>query len=360
MGHRHAAALVVEGCVILALAGCAASTRQRLLSMLIDTPQPPPPTQRLRRDLLHEIEMLKQQLAEAKQAAAAPRQSDAVGTIPQRPIEQAKSWQEAAGLLPKDQGGYVDWARAVRDGVIAPRASWDAREPQIAVFPLDVALKTPGHNSFAVAFPHSTPTTWLSCGSCHPDIFPLPRGQREPITMAKIRQGKFCGVCHGKVSFSVEGRCARCHTALPAREPWAPPEEPTRPIEKARGWEEASLILPTKDEAPDWTAALVKGVITPRPGIEPDAKEQPIFSSDVVRTPSEEMGGELLKVVFPHSVHTAWLKCESCHPEPFQMKAGATPISMEEIHEGKYCGVCHGTVAFPRTSCNRCHTAMEP
>lgn len=350
---------VAGGCLILVLAGCAAPMRQRLLSLLIDTPQPPPPTQRLRRDLLQEIATLNQQLADAKQAAAVPQEPDPSAGASKRPIEQTASWKEAASLLPHDAGGYVDWAQAVRDGVIAPRASWDAREPQLAVFPLDVALKTPGQEAFAVGFPHSTHTTWLACGSCHPGIFPLPRGQREPITMAKIRQGQFCGVCHGKVSFSVEGRCARCHTALPPRTPWAPPTAPSKPIEHARGWEETALMLPTKDEAPDWTAALVKGVIAPRPGIEPDAEEQPIFPSDVVRVPPEESGGELLKVTFPHSVHTAWLKCESCHPEPFQMKAGATPISMEKIHEGKYCGVCHGTVAFPRTSCNRCHTAME-
>jgi c(7)-type cytochrome triheme protein len=34
---------------------------------------------------------------------------------------------------------------------------------------------------------------------------------------------------------------------------------------------------------------------------------------------------------------------------------GATKYSMVEIFEGKYCGVCHGTVAFPNIDCQRCH-----
>jgi hypothetical protein len=28
---------------------------------------------------------------------------------------------------------------------------------------------------------------------------------------------------------------------------------------------------------------------------------------------------------------------------------------MVEIYSGKYCGVCHGTVAFPLLDCQRCY-----
>jgi c(7)-type cytochrome triheme protein len=29
---------------------------------------------------------------------------------------------------------------------------------------------------------------------------------------------------------------------------------------------------------------------------------------------------------------------------------------MIEIFDGKYCGVCHGKVAFPNLDCQRCHS----
>ena len=39
-----------------------------------------------------------------------------------------------------------------------------------------------------------------------------------------------------------------------------------------------------------------------------------------------------------------------------QSRKGSTKYSMTEIFEGKYCGACHMSVAFPTTDCQRCHT----
>jgi c(7)-type cytochrome triheme protein len=33
-------------------------------------------------------------------------------------------------------------------------------------------------------------------------------------------------------------------------------------------------------------------------------------------------------------------------------------MTMDELNDGKYCGVCHGKVAFPLTTCARCHPEM--
>jgi c(7)-type cytochrome triheme protein len=63
------------------------------------------------------------------------------------------------------------------------------------------------------------------------------------------------------------------------------------------------------------------------------------------------------QIVFSHKKHTVWNGCEVCHPEIFAgVKKGLTKYSMPEIFEGKYCGVCHGKVAFPLLDCQRCHT----
>jgi c(7)-type cytochrome triheme protein len=66
--------------------------------------------------------------------------------------------------------------------------------------------------------------------------------------------------------------------------------------------------------------------------------------------------------VFPHKAHTAWLDCNNCHPDPFNIKKKTTKhFEMRFILEGQFCGVCHMTVAFPMQDCKRCHpTVAKP
>ncbi len=68
--------------------------------------------------------------------------------------------------------------------------------------------------------------------------------------------------------------------------------------------------------------------------------------------------GGVAPTVFPHWVHRIRYKCYACHPSIFEMKAGATKVSMDSIQDGKTCGVCHnGKIAWGVTfdSCSRCH-----
>ncbi len=61
---------------------------------------------------------------------------------------------------------------------------------------------------------------------------------------------------------------------------------------------------------------------------------------------------------FPHWAHRIRFKCYVCHDAIFQMKAGANPVSMDAILEGKFCGACHdGKTAFSVgfETCQRCH-----
>ncbi len=72
-------------------------------------------------------------------------------------------------------------------------------------------------------------------------------------------------------------------------------------------------------------------------------------------------GGGVPAAVFPHWFHRIRYKCYACHPTLFEMKAGASKISMEAIQEGKFCGACHnGKIAWGMTfeSCNRCHVGQ--
>jgi len=73
----------------------------------------------------------------------------------------------------------------------------------------------------------------------------------------------------------------------------------------------------------------------------------------------EYAGGSAGKVIFDGKVHAdKGLKCADCHPKIYPMKKD-TKMTMAEINEGKYCGVCHnGEKAFKsseKANCEKCH-----
>jgi c(7)-type cytochrome triheme protein len=63
--------------------------------------------------------------------------------------------------------------------------------------------------------------------------------------------------------------------------------------------------------------------------------------------------------VFPHWLHRIRYKCYACHPSLFEMKKGASDVSMTTMQNGGSCGACHnGEIAWAVSaqSCNWCHT----
>jgi c(7)-type cytochrome triheme protein len=115
----------------------------------------------------------------------------------------------------------------------------------------------------------------------------------------------------------------------------------------------------------DWERATREGLINPLASIDVDSGEEFIMDFEVVI----KFNDMLIKdVVFSHAVHTYWLNCNSCHPRIFKPEIAANRMTMKEIREGKYCGLCHGMVAFPadvidapnfRANCLRCHRAQR-
>lgn len=142
---------------------------------------------------------------------------------------------------------------------------------------------------------------------------------------------------------------------IPPAKPVPAPEVPEGP--PAPNWGALFRKLPkVADGSVDWVRALNEKLIAPKTEIDPEAKnEQPIIDLNVERIPR---GQPLFKVIFPHQAHTQWFACANCHPAIFQMQRGASPITMEKIFMGEYCGRCHGKVAFALTGCARCHVAM--
>ena len=80
---------------------------------------------------------------------------------------------------------------------------------------------------------------------------------------------------------------------------------------------------------------------------------------DVVLNKRAEANG-MRPVIFPHWFHRIRFRCKVCHTElGFQMRAGSNEVTMKEIVEGKFCGMCHNDrIAWGPENCHRCHSGL--
>ncbi|MBC8414546.1 MAG: hypothetical protein ISR96_11420 [Nitrospira sp.] len=60
---------------------------------------------------------------------------------------------------------------------------------------------------------HAIHDKWLDCSNCHPAIFNEELNSTANLSMSKIINSEYCGVCHGKVSFPVDD-CKSCHPGM--------------------------------------------------------------------------------------------------------------------------------------------------
>ena len=120
-----------------------------------------------------------------------------------------------------------------------------------------------------------------------------------------------------------------------------------------------------EDNKVDWERAVDERLIDPVATFDESDVEELVMDLRVVIKFSDML---IKDVVFSHKVHTYWLNCESCHPRVFTPEVASNHMTMKEIREGKYCGLCHGAVAFPtnvidapnfRANCLRCHRAQR-
>ena len=180
------------------------SCSQKSLSLFFDLPAPPPE------------KVTQSKTAKSEQSVYAQKQAPITKKKEIVPLsvvkmENAKTWQDAEKFLPVNKLGQRDWALALEQSIIQPRNAIDGERKPESVFKFDFYLKgsTPELDTF---FPHSTHTKHLDCASCHPKLFPY-RGTK--MTMEDINAGKYCGFCHGTVSFPPsELNCTRCHTEM--------------------------------------------------------------------------------------------------------------------------------------------------
>jgi c(7)-type cytochrome triheme protein len=207
----------------------------------------------------------------------------------------------------------------------------------------------------AVVFNHWLHRSQYTCRYCHSDL-----GFSLSAKGTKIREedhdtGKYCSACHnGKTAFSASlpknsgkeaGKlCDRCHShrkKVAFEKSFYPY---TRTFPRARFGNGINWIRAEKD-----------GKLKVKDGAS-EKKErtgQKKSPSDSFIKPDEPA---MPVIIFSHEEHAQWNGCDLCHPALFSEKKGEPKITMEAIMEGRFCGVCHGTVAFPVLDCQRCHT----
>ena len=122
--------------------------------------------------------------------------------------------QALSVLAPDSAGNKVDWVEAVRSGQISPRTSLNGKR-----VPEQHDSEVIMYNTLSmppVRFPHKAHNLWMACEMCHDDIFKAEIDEND-ISMSKILDGEYCGLCHGAVSFPLT-ECDRCHSVTDANQ----------------------------------------------------------------------------------------------------------------------------------------------
>ncbi|BDG09241.1 c(7)-type cytochrome triheme domain-containing protein [Anaeromyxobacter paludicola] len=211
-----------------------------------------------------------------------------------------------------------------------------------------------------VVFEHWFHRTKYTCRVCHVDIgFAMKPGGTN-IRAADNANGFYCGACHNKKLVS-DGHpvfeactkaatgdrrtCVRCHSLGMNVKPEHDFASVTAKLPRGRF-----------GNGVDWEKAEEDHLINPSDHLEGVSIARTSISAQKDFALSPKLAG-MPDIIFSHKKHTVWNGCELCHPEIFVgVKRGASKYTMVEIFEGRSCGACHVTVAFPLTDCQRCHS----
>ncbi len=155
-----------------------------------------------------EAEAAKLSLSVSSEKASASPRNDGIHDTINESLLVLQDPSQAMGKFPRDRRGEVDWVAALAEGLIAPRADLKGLT-EMQTLDMDILMKGTQFMPW-VKFPHSKHTLWLDCSNCHSEIFEPKMGAND-ISMNAVLSGEFCGVCHGKVSFSLFV-CERCHS----------------------------------------------------------------------------------------------------------------------------------------------------
>lgn len=220
-------------------------------------------------------------------------------------------------------------------------------------------------NLAPVVFDHWLHRSKYTCRLCHVDIGFEMKANDTNIRAADNASGNYCGTCHNGKSTS-DGqkifascstsprpqtaqdaqRCNRCHSV-------------GQNFASRNDFQNLTGKFPRKrfGNGIDWVETESARLITLTDKLDGVTGKSKPFQTPQDSTIKPKVDG-MPDIVFSHDKHGVWNGCESCHPDLFpSVKKGTSQVySMNEIFDGKYCGACHGMVAFPMIDCQRCHS----
>ncbi len=210
-----------------------------------------------------------------------------------------------------------------------------------------------------VVFDHWLHRAKYTCRLCHVDIIFSMKAGDTGINAQDNMDGFYCGACHngtmkyeGRTIFAACSsdksdmkRCERCHSQ-------------GKNVQMKYDFTTFTAKLPKAKfgNGVNWEKTAADGFIKPVDYIEGISMKRPVRKIVKDFTIKPKQGG-VNDIIFSHKKHARWNGCEVCHPEIFAGgKKGKTLYTMEDIKKKRFCGVCHSTIAFPLTQCDRCHT----
>lgn len=130
-------------------------------------------------------------------------------------VKPEKNFFEFTKDFPRSRfGNGINWIKALEDGVIKLKESLGGKLEKIDLSDISDELFEPKEPAMPdVIFWHEDHALLNGCTICHPGIFKDEKDKKQAFTMEDIFAGKYCGQCHGKVSFPTLD-CQRCHTTL--------------------------------------------------------------------------------------------------------------------------------------------------
>jgi c(7)-type cytochrome triheme protein len=211
-----------------------------------------------------------------------------------------------------------------------------------------------------VEFEHWFHRTRYTCRLCHVDLTFAMKAGGTNVKASDNAKGFYCGACHNGKSDSIGKkvfescatkysredlpRCIRCHSV-------------GKNVKKEHDFDAVTARFPRErfGNGINWEKAEADGMIKlvdELPGLSIHRPPMAIQKDFTIGSANETIP----EIIFSHKKHTVWNGCELCHPEIFiGVKRGQTKYSMVDNYNGKFCGVCHGAVAFPLLDCQRCH-----
>ena len=211
------------------------------------------------------------------------------------------------------------------------------------------------NNMAPVVYNHWLHRALYTCRLCHVDIGFAMVKNGTGGTMDNNKNGLYCGACHdGKEAFALEDKgmlgnvsnrnCDRCHSYGKKVKFEKDFYKFTKKFPRARYGDKI-----------DWMKTEDAGLIKLKDYLEGVSFEaEPLKYT--VDTEVKSKVTEMPDIIFSHKKHSIWNGCELCHPDIFGVKKGSTNYTMQDIFAGKFCGACHGTVAFPNLNCRACHS----